>query len=60
MKTPVPCKRCNGERWVCEFHPDNVIGHDVNCYGAATPCPDCNTNKPPRLPPNWQSIKKVH
>lgn len=35
------CRRCGGERWVCEEHTARPMGHD-DCGGAGDPCPGCN------------------
>lgn len=51
-----PCPTCDGERWVCEAHPDrpwNDTERGCTC-GPGTPCPVCNPcdeHTPPELPP---------
>ena len=32
------CKLCRDERWICEEHPEQPMGHD-ECMGAGMPCP---------------------
>lgn len=54
------CSNCNGERWVCENHP-NVMwdGDQTCCGGAGMPCPACNpcdANTPPAMPPGSVTI----
>jgi hypothetical protein len=50
----LPCRRCAGERWVCENHPDRPWSktrpNGCEC-GAGAPCPDCNAGDPPGIPP---------
>jgi hypothetical protein len=48
--TDLRCKLCRDERWVCEEHPDQPMGHD-GCRGAGVPCPDCNPAGGPDEPP---------
>jgi hypothetical protein len=48
--TEPACKLCRGERWVCEEHPDQPMGHD-GCRGAGVPCPLCNPAGGPDEPP---------
>lgn len=50
------CRRCQGERWMCEAHPDLPSDHDpAACAGPGVPCPDCNTSEPPRPPKDFVS-----
>jgi hypothetical protein len=49
------CARCQGERWICERHPDRSWPHD-DCAGPGEPCPACNTDDPPQIPSGFQSI----
>jgi hypothetical protein len=49
--TEPDCKLCGGERWICEEHPEQPMGHD-ECMGAGMPCPragqhHCEGSKPP-------------
>jgi hypothetical protein len=44
------CKLCRDERWVCEEHLDQPMGHD-DCKGAGVPCPDCIPAGGPDEPP---------
>jgi hypothetical protein len=48
------CALCLDVRWVCEEHPDKPMGHD-GCRGAGDPCPTCNVNQPPGLPPDFEN-----
>lgn len=35
------CQTCEGERWVCENHPDRSWPDECEC-GAGMPCKECN------------------
>ena len=61
-----PCPLCQGERWVCEQHPERPWPHLVqtleqgpheDCAGPGDPCPACNPDA--ELPPGWVSIARV-
>jgi hypothetical protein len=41
--------RCQGERWICEEHPDQPWPHD-DCAGPGEPCPLCNDPNNPEMP----------
>lgn len=47
------CGRCAGTGWICEDHPDLPPPHA--CGAALMPCPICNTEDPPRMPPGFVS-----
>lgn len=49
------CPFCQGERWICEAHPDRPWPHDA-CPGPGEPCPQCNDGARPELPPDWRSV----
>jgi hypothetical protein len=49
------CARCQGERWICETHPDRPCPHD-DCPGRGDPCPICNTKEPPAMRPDFRSF----
>lgn len=56
------CSRCDGRRWVCEFHTDQPWGgiDACMCGGAGMPCPDCNPcdrNHPPLQVPGFIACK---
>jgi hypothetical protein len=51
-----PCPLCEGERWVCEQHPERPFPHE-DCDGPGDPCPACNPDA--ELPPGWVSIARV-
>jgi hypothetical protein len=55
MSAPRACSRCCGERWVCEQHPDELWPHD-DCAGPGEPCPNCNREQPPAMPPGFRSL----
>ncbi len=61
-KMTTVCKTCDGERWVCESHPDQPWnGGDLECCGGAgIPCADCNPcggrDDPPLDPPGFKPI----
>jgi hypothetical protein len=48
------CPRCQDQRWVCEEHPERVWPHE-ECAGPGVPCPACNDEDPPRMPPGFVS-----
>lgn len=51
------CQRCQGEMWVCENHMDRPWNDKPGgCMcGAGAPCPDCNRDDPPKLPPGTKT-----
>lgn len=58
MTIKEPCDACEGERWICENHPDKPQEHD-DCCGAGMPCLKCNTNEKgvmPAMPPGFRTI----
>lgn len=54
----MPCPTCGGERWLCEEHQDQPMGHD-GCSGAGDPCPDCQPADRPLHPPGFVTIARV-
>lgn len=55
MEELKPCKICNGEEWVCEFH-NNVAWKDGGgcCGGAGMPC-ECSKEKyEPKTAFDWE------
>lgn len=59
------CKRCDGQGWVCENHPDlpwdgvSTAPNACGCGGAGAPCADCNPcdeTTPPKFPPGTRII----
>lgn len=54
----MPCPTCDGERWLCEEHPDKPMTHD-GCTGAGDPCPDCQPADRPLHPPGFTTIARV-
>ena len=52
------CPRCQGERWICEAHPDRPWPHGA-CAGPGEPCPRCNTDDPPEMPSGFHSYIKA-
>lgn len=57
------CKRCAGERWVCENHRDKPW-NDFGCQcGAGDPCPDCNIpddpDDAPYMPPETLIVPRT-
>ena len=50
----MPCLTCGGERWMCEGHPDQPMGHG-GCTGAGDPCTDCQLRDRPLMPPGYVS-----
>jgi hypothetical protein len=53
------CASCNGERWVCENHPDREWPDVCDC-GAGMPCPACNAGSPPAMPPGSVTIWSIN
>jgi len=52
------CARCQGQRWVCENHPDRPWEVPGGCScGAGMPCPDCNRHA--ALAPGWVSVMSI-
>ena len=55
------CKRCRGQRWVCEKHShmewpsERGIPHD-DCLGPGEPCPECNMGVVPEMPPGTRIL----
>ena len=52
------CARCDDKFWVCEAHDDLPfdIGQSsraCKCGAPGMPCPDCNTDIPPKMPPGF-------
>lgn len=48
------CQTCQGERWVCENHPDLPWSSEGCQCSAGVPCPACNPcdlDNPPTMPP---------
>jgi hypothetical protein len=52
------CPQCDGQRWVCEIHPDQpwIGDRACQCGGAGMPCPACNSSDGlivPEMPPGF-------
>src|SRR5262247_3088008 len=50
------CARCDDTFWVCEAHsrlPSDFgpSPRACQCGAPGMPCPDCNTENPPKMPP---------
>lgn len=56
------CVRCADTGWVCEEHTDlpwessDDIPNRCPCAAPGVPCPDCNTDNPPRDVPGTTVI----
>src|SRR5262249_25388164 len=56
--TSPKCERCDETYWVCEAHSRRPSDFGSSpracqCGAPAMPCPDCNTDDPPKMPPGF-------